>query len=125
MPKWLPLVIGMSAFVLAVLASLAYLAFSGSAGKARGLVVINLRTEAAVLTLDDGQTATFAPGEAHTIFARKPNFPQQVRVTDIAGTTLFVEQITYKQISDAEFRIAFDDTRIVYPAAPASKEIPI
>ena len=114
----MPLVGGMGAFVLGVLALVLWLIFGGSTGKQRGLVVINLRTTDSVLTLEHGQSAHFKPGESQTLFAIKGDFPQTMSVTDATGTQVFQERIDYKQLVDAEFRIAIDDHHVVFPLKP-------
>ena len=120
MPKWMPLIGGMALFVLAIGALVLWLVYGGIAGKQRGLVVVNLRSTPVVLTLDDGQTAQFRPGEAHTVFALREKFPQSFHVSDAAGVELFSERVEYKTLVDAEFRIGIGDSRIVLPAAPSS-----
>ena len=114
----MPLVGGMVGFVLAIVVLLLWLIFGGSTGKQRGLVVINLRSTESVLTLDDGQSAHFKPGESQTLFAIKGDFPQTLRITDAAGAAVFQERIEYTQLVDAEFRIAIGDDRIVFPVKP-------
>ena len=113
----MPLLGGMVAFVAAIGILLLWLIFGGSTGKQRGLVVQNLRDTEAVLTLDDGQSARFGPGEAQTMFAIKRDFPQTARISDAAGALVFQEQIQYAQLVDAEFRIGIAD-HIVYPVKP-------
>jgi hypothetical protein len=90
-PRWLPLVGGMAAFVLVIGALLLWLIFGGSTGNQRGLVIINLRQSEAVVTLDDGQSARLNPEEARTLFAIKKDFPQTIHVTDAGGAALFDE----------------------------------
>jgi len=114
----MPLVGGMAGFVIAIGVLLLWLIFGGSTGKQRGLVIINLRSTQSVLTLDDGQSARFNPGQSQTLFAIKRDFPQTLRVTDAAGAPLFEQRIDYAQLVDAEFRIAINDDRIVFPAKP-------
>ena len=75
----------------------------------------------AVLTLDDGQSARFKPGESQTIFAKKADFPQTLRVTDADGAPVFEQRIDYKALVDAEFRIAIGDDRIVFPVKPGAE----
>lgn len=116
-PRWMPLLGGMVAFVAVIGILLLWLIFGGSTGKQRGLVVQNLRDTEAVLTLDDGQSARFGPGEAQTMFAIKKDFPQTARISDAAGALVFQEQIQYAQLVDAEFRIGIAD-HIVYPVKP-------
>lgn len=120
MPKWMPLVGGMAAFVAVIGALVLWLVFAGVTGKQRGLVIINLRAVDAVLTLDDGQSARFKPGESQTIFAKKTDFPQTLRVTDADGAPVFEQRIDYKALVDAEFRIAIGDDHIVFPVKPPS-----
>ncbi len=108
----------MAGFVLAIVVLLLWLIFGGSTGKQRGLVVINLRTTDSVLTLDDGQSARFNPGESQTLFAIKGDFPQTLRVADAEGDVLYQERIEYNQLVDAEFRIAIDDHHVVFPLKP-------
>jgi hypothetical protein len=108
----------MAVFVAVIAGLLLWLIFGGATGKQRGLVVINLRSADAVLTLDDGQTALFKPGESHTLFAIKKDFPQTFRVTDAAGAPIFERRIEYQALADAEFRIAIGDG-IVFPAGPS------
>ena len=114
----MPLVGGMVGFVLAIVVLLLWLIFGGSTGKQRGLVVINLRTNDSILTLEHGQSAHFKPGESQTLFAIKSDFPQAMIVTDATGTRVFEERIDYQQLVDAEFRIAIDDHRVVFPLKP-------
>ena len=118
MPKWLPLLAGMAAFVVAVVALLLWLVFGGSTGKQRGLVIINLRANEVVLTLDDGQAAHLKPNESATVFAIKADFPQTVRVSGTDGAPIFEQRVDYKSLVDAEFRIGIGDDRIVFPAKP-------
>ena len=119
MPKWLPLLGGMAAFVVVIVALLIWLIFGGATGKQRGLVIVNLRATETVVTLDDGQTARFDPGASRTLFAIKKDFPQMLHVADASGEVVFAEQVEYGALVDAEFRIAVDDTRIVFPVKPA------
>ena len=114
MPRWLPLLGGMAAFVLVIGALLIWLIFGGSTGKQRGLVIINLRQTQIVVTLDDGQSARFEPGQAHTLFAIKRDFPQTIHVTDAGGAVLFDERVEYNALVAAEFRIAIGEDRIVF-----------
>lgn len=116
----MPLVGGMAAFVAVIGALVLWLVFAGVTGKQRGLVIINLRTVDAVLTLDDGQSARFKPGESQTIFAKKADFPQTLRVTDADGVPVFEERVDYKALAGAEFRIAISDDHIVFPLKPTS-----
>jgi hypothetical protein len=111
----------MSAFVLVIGALLIWLIFGGSTGNQRGLVIINLRQTQTVVTLDDGQSAHFEPGQAHTLFAIKKDFPQTIHVTDAGGAALFDERVEYSALVDAEFRIAIGEDRIVFgnPAGAA------
>ena len=117
MPKWMPLVGGMVAFVAAIGILLLWLIFGGATGKQRGLVVQNLRDAEVVLTMDDGQTARMRPGESRTILAIKSDFPQTAQVRDAAGALVFEERITYDELVDAEFRIGIGD-HIVFPVKP-------
>jgi len=114
----MPLLGGMVAFVAVIGVLLLWLIFGGSTGKQRGLVIINLRTTQSVLTLDDGQSARFNPGESQTLFAIKRDFPQTVRVTDVAGAPVFEQRIEYTQLVDAEFRLAIGEDHIVFPVKP-------
>ena len=118
MPKWMPLIVGMTLFVLAVLGSVFYLVWGGAAGKQRGLVVTNLRTDAVVLTLGDGQSASFQPNESHTLFAVKDRFPMAMRITSPSGALIFEQPIEYKSLVDSEFRIAISETGIVFQQRP-------
>lgn len=120
MTKWLPLIIGMTAFVLVVLASVAYLVWFGGAGKQRGLVVTNLRTDAVILTLGDGQSATFQPNESQTLFAVKSRFPMSMRVTSPSGALIFDQPVEYASLVSSEFRIAISETGIVFQQRPQS-----
>lgn len=120
MPKWVPLIGGMALFVFAILALVLWLVFGGVSGKQRGLVVVNLQSAPVVLTLDDGQSAKFQPGESHTVFARREKFPQAFHVTNAAGTELFSERLEYKTLADAEFRIGIGESSIVLPAGPST-----
>lgn len=117
----MPLVGGMAAFVAVTVALVLWLVFGGVTGKQRGLVIINLRAVDAVLTLDDGQSARFKPGESQTIFAKKADFPQTFRVTGADGAPVFEERVEYKTLADAEFRIAIGDDRIVFPVKPGAE----
>lgn len=114
LPQWLPLVGGMAAFVLAIGVLLLWLIFGGSTGKQRGVVIVNLRGMETVVTLDDGQSARFKPGEARTLFAIKKDFPQTLRVTDRDGAAVFEERVEYSALVNAEFRIAIAEDRIVF-----------
>lgn len=120
MPRWLPLIGGMALFVLAILGLVLWLVFGGVAGKQRGLVVVNLRSDAVVLTLDDGQTTQFRPGESETMFALREKFPQSFHVSDTNGREIFSERVEYKTLVDAEFRIGIGDDKIVLPAGPST-----
>lgn len=120
MPKWLPLLGGMAAFVLVIVALLIWLIFGGATGKQRGLVIINLRAAETIVALDDGQSARFGPGESQTLFAIKKHFPQTLRVTDASGATVFAQRLEYGALVEAEFRIAVNDNRIVFPAKQAN-----
>jgi hypothetical protein len=114
----MPLIIGMTLFVAVVLASVLYLVWGGVAGKQRGLVITNLRTDPVVLMLGDGQSASFEPSESQTLFAVKERFPLTMRVTSPDGEVLFDQQIDYKSLVDSEFRIAISETRIVFQQKP-------
>ncbi len=118
MPKWMPLIIGMTLFVVVVLASVLYLVWGGVAGKQRGLVVTNLRTDAVLLTFGDGQTASFQPNESRTMFAVKAKFPMSMRVTDPAGGVIFDQLVEYTSLVESEFRIAISPTGIVFAQKP-------
>ncbi len=121
MPKCMPLVGGMAAFVAVIGALVLWLVFGGVTGKQRGLVIINLRAVDAVLTLDDGQSARFKPGESQTIFAKKADFPQTLRVTDADGAPVFEQRIDYNALADAALGIAIGDDRIVFPIKPGAE----
>jgi autotransporter translocation and assembly factor TamB len=108
----------MTAFVVVVIASVLYLVWFGDAGKQRGLVVTNLRTDAVVLTLGDGQTASFEPNQSQTLFAVKSRFPMSMRVTSASGALIFDQQIQYASLVDSEFRIAISETGIVFQQRP-------
>ncbi len=120
MPRWLPLIGGMAVFVLIILGLVLWLVFGGVAGKQRGLVVVNLRTDAVVLTLDDGQTAEVPAGKSGTVFAVREKFPQSFHVADATGREIFSERVEYKTLVDAEFRIGIGDDKIVLPAGPST-----
>ena len=120
MPKWLPLIVGMALFVLVVLASVLYLLWGGVAGKQRGMVITNFRADAVVLTLADGQTAAFEPKESQTLFAVKTKFPMAIRVTSASGVLVFEQQVEYKALVDAEFRIGIGEMGILFPEKPKS-----
>jgi hypothetical protein len=111
----------MAAFVAVIGVLLLWLVFGGVTGKQRGLVIINLRAVDTVLTLEDGQSARFQPGESQTIFAKKADFPQTFRVTSADGAPVFEQRIDYKALVDAEFRIAIGDDRIVFPVKPPAE----
>jgi hypothetical protein len=111
---------GMTLFVLAIVGLLLWLVLGGVAGKQRGLVITNLRTDSIVVTLADGQMASFKPGESKTLAARKKDFPQAVRVTDPAGSLVYEQTVEYKTLADAEFRIAIGNDSIIVPAKPPS-----
>ena len=121
MPKWLPLIVGMALFVLVVLATVLYLLWGGVAGKQRGMVITNFRTDAVVLTLADGQTAMFKPNESQTLFAVKARFPMRVRITSASGALIFTQQVEYKALVDAEFRIGIGDSGILFPEKPKAR----
>jgi hypothetical protein len=108
----------MTAFVVVVIASVLYLVWFGDAGKQRGLVVTNLRTDAVVLTLGDGQTASFQPNQSQTLFAVKARFPMSMRVTSPSGALIFDQQVQYASLVDSEFRIAISETGIVFQQRP-------
>ncbi len=108
----------MAAFVIVVLALILWLIYGGAAGKSRGLVIQNLRSDEVILLLADGQTARFEPGQSRTVFARKSTFPQTMRLTDTAGNTLFEQNIEYQALVDAEFRVAIGEQAILFPALP-------
>jgi hypothetical protein len=114
----MPLLGGMTVFVVAVVALLMWLVFGGSTGKQRGLVVINLRSTEVVLTLDDGQTTHLKPSESATVFAVRADFPQTLHITGTDGTPIFEQRVDYSSLVDAEFRIAIGDDRIVLPVKP-------
>ncbi len=115
MPKWMPLVGGMVAFVLVTLGLILWLMFGESTGTQRGLVVTNLRTAEVVVAFDDNQRVKIASGESETLFAIKADFPQAMRVTNAEGRLLFEQRVEYQALSEAEFRIAIADDRIVFP----------
>lgn len=114
----MPLVGGMVAFVLVTLALILWLMFGGSTGKQRGLVVTNLRATEVVVTFDDGQARRIKPGSSETLIATKADFPQKMRVTDAEGRVVFEQNVEYQALSDAEFRIAIGEDRIVFPVKP-------
>jgi hypothetical protein len=101
-----------------VVASILYLVWGGVAGKQRGLVVTNLRSDAVVLSFDDGHSATFGPNASKTMIAVKANFPLTMHVTDANGALLFEQRVEYKSLVDAEFRIAIGDNAILFPQRP-------
>ncbi len=114
----MPLVGGMVAFVVVTLGLILWLMVGESTGKQRGLVVTNLRETEVVLTFDDGQTRRIKPGNSETLVATKADFPQKMRVTDTEGRVLFEQSVEYQALSDAEFRIAVGEDRIVFPVKP-------
>lgn len=110
----------MAAFVLVIVALLIWLVFGGATGKQRGLVIINLRATETIVMLDDGQSARFGAGESQTLFAIKKDFPQTLHVTNAAGDVVFAQRVEYSALVEAEFRIAVNDDRIVFPAKPGN-----
>jgi hypothetical protein len=120
LPKWLPLLTGMTLFVVVILASILWLMWSGVAGKQRGLVITNLRSDTVAIVFDDGQNATFQPGASQTLVAVKERFPQTVRVTDEAGQPLFTQVVQYQALSEAQFRIAIGDDALLFPRPPTN-----
>lgn len=119
MPRWLPLAAGIVVAAASVLGVIYWQVASGNVGKTRGLVVTNLRADTVTLTFDDGQSATLGPnGRVATFVVRKERFPQNARVTDVAGRLLFAQMIEYQQLSDAQFRVAIAEDAIATPKLP-------
>jgi hypothetical protein len=114
----MPLLAGMTVFVLAILALILWLIFSGATGKQRGLVIVNLRATPSVLTFDDGQTRSFPPGDSETLFAIKGDFPQNARITNPDGTLVYAQILDYKTLVDSGFRIGIGDDHIVLAVQP-------
>lgn len=125
MPKggW-PLAGGLAAFVIIILAVVAWAALSGRAGSQRGLVIHSERPDEVVVSMDDGQSATLAPGRReHTFVVKKEQFPATFTARDAAGNVLFERRFEYEDLVEADFRISLDD-RGFYPTTDLREPAP-
>ena len=106
MPRGLlPLLIGLSAFVIFVLGMLAWLVFASDAGDQRGLVLRNQVSEEIVAAFEDGQSVRIASETAGTFVLRREDFPQRLTVTSAAtGEVVAEREFEYAEFSEHEFR---------------------
>jgi hypothetical protein len=79
------------------------------AGTQRGLVLRNVTASIVDVTLADGQTARIDPDDESIFVVRREDFPSSIRVVTVGGETLLDEEIEYAFLTDAEFRISFDE----------------
>lgn len=79
------------------------------AGTQRGLVLRNVTASVVDVTLADGQTARIDPDDESIFVVRREDFPSDVEVVTAGGEPLLDEAIDYEFLSDAEFRVSFDE----------------
>lgn len=79
------------------------------AGNQRGLVLRNVTASAVDVTLADGQTARIDADDESIFVVRREDFPSNIRVVTAGGQPLLDEEIDYDVLSDAEFRVSFDE----------------
>lgn len=118
MPRWLPLGGGIVVAAITVLAVIYWQVATGAVGQSRGLVVTNLRSDAVILSFDDGTSVRIEPAKSETTVVKKSHFPQNAHVTDGGGAPLFEQRVDYKLLSDAGYRIAIGTNALVVPIAP-------
>ncbi len=115
MPRGIELFAGMAAFLVAVVALIAYFALSGAGGKQRGLVFRNLTLGDVLVTMEDGQSARLAPSHEQTLAVRRERFPETIRVMDASGRLLYERRFTIDDLKDYRYHITIGDAGFLTP----------
>jgi hypothetical protein len=106
-------------FGLAILVMIAFIggvavwaSVGDGAGNQRGLVLRNVTASVVDVTLADGQTARIDPDDESIFVVRREDFPSKILVTTVGGATLLDQELEYDFLSDAEFRVSFDENGV-------------
>jgi hypothetical protein len=118
--KWLPLLTGLTLFVVAVLATIVWVLLTDAAGSERGLVIQNLREEPLMLRVDGESAQRFEPGEVGTIIVDKDDYPRTFAGRSDSGEILFEQEVEYADLSESDFRVAITEQGIAFRREPGS-----